>query len=796
MAEVAINLKGQDNLSKTIENAKRSVDDLKNSTTELGQCDREFNRIINSGKTLKNQMRQLKELMAQMNMKGLTNTDEFTRIAQAAGEIKDAIADAGDAMTRFSSDTFQLDASIQAIQGVTAAFSVATSTMALFEVENEDVERAILKVQSALTLLNGVQTLANVLNKDSALMQKLKQIRLIANTAATAANTVATTANTASVVGNTAATTANTVALRAWNVTKAIAKALIGDFTGLLIVGAAGLATYALSTSNAKDKQDELNESVKDGADKQKDYYESYNKSISSLLAKYKTLQAQWKALSNDQSRNKWIKDNTAAFNDLGISIRNVNDAEKNFVVKSGEVIRYLKLKAQALAASQHLESLYYERQQLNYDMDKEHERVVNSKDPNDNFGKYNELYQKRNKINQEIKYYLGLLVTINGALSRTNISTPQPQKPQKPQPQKPQKPQNEIEPSEGSLKYWENIVLDLKKQLEYGLYNNEADKERIKQMLDYAEKNIKQKRIELGFEEKSIEENSFDKKSNELHDNLTKLKEDHTEQQFTPTTNNSYGKLEEYYEYIDGQIEANNELINSLKELQQEFANLGDVQGYEDVTEGIDKLNSKNEELTSKRKEIEDFYNVFDKGENAAKNLESVGEVASSVGNLFTQMGNDTAASIAQFAQAQLDAAAKAIPAILQLVMGKEAETLANGQASASSLPFPANIAAMATVTAAVIASFASIISLIGGFAEGGIINGGSTHGDMLVARVNSGEMILNGSQQAKLFDMINDGVTAKQGSTITWKIKGSDLYGTLKNYGNIKSKVGKNIL
>lgn len=53
MAEIAINLKGQDNLTQTVKNAKKSVDDLRYSSTELGKCSKEFDRITSAGKPLK-----------------------------------------------------------------------------------------------------------------------------------------------------------------------------------------------------------------------------------------------------------------------------------------------------------------------------------------------------------------------------------------------------------------------------------------------------------------------------------------------------------------------------------------------------------------------------------------------------------------------------------------------------------------------------------------------------------------------------------------------------------------------
>lgn len=81
----------------------------------------------------------------------------------------------------------------------------------------------------------------------------------------------------------------------------------------------------------------------------------------------------------------------------------------------------------------------------------------------------------------------------------------------------------------------------------------------------------------------------------------------------------------------------------------------------------------------------------------------------------------------------------------------------IASATASGASMPFPYNIVAIAAGVAAVVAALASIS---GAFANGGIVGGSSPSGDKLLARVNSGEMILNGAQQSRLFNFIN-GVT-----------------------------------
>ena len=74
--------------------------------------------------------------------------------------------------------------------------------------------------------------------------------------------------------------------------------------------------------------------------------------------------------------------------------------------------------------------------------------------------------------------------------------------------------------------------------------------------------------------------------------------------------------------------------------------------------------------------------------------------------------------------------------------------------------------------------------------FANGGIVGDNSYIGDKVLARVNSGEMILNQKQQKNLFSMLNNG-SVNGGGQVKFKIEGQELVGVLKNYNNIKGKV-----
>lgn len=108
--------------------------------------------------------------------------------------------------------------------------------------------------------------------------------------------------------------------------------------------------------------------------------------------------------------------------------------------------------------------------------------------------------------------------------------------------------------------------------------------------------------------------------------------------------------------------------------------------------------------------------------------------------------------------------------------------EAVANATASGAKAPFPYNLIAIAAGVAAVVGALASMSK----FANGGIVGGNSTHGDRNIARVNSGEMILNKAQQGTLWSMLNG--KGGLGGNVEFKIRGADLVGTINNYTSRK--------
>lgn len=193
---------------------------------------------------------------------------------------------------------------------------------------------------------------------------------------------------------------------------------------------------------------------------------------------------------------------------------------------------------------------------------------------------------------------------------------------------------------------------------------------------------------------------------------------------------------------------------------------------------------------LTPAEKKLKKIKNA---SEGTTETFKAMGSMFTSIG----QMSDDETAAIMQGLASITGSIAEAVPAIMSLVGAKSAEAVANGTAEASKVPFPANIAAIASTVAAIMAVIGTIASVAGSFAEGGIISGGSQIGDQMVAKVNSGEMIINGKQQQNLWKAISTGNlggnTENKISVSNVRVKGSDLYLALKNYSKVKSKSGQ---
>lgn len=153
---------------------------------------------------------------------------------------------------------------------------------------------------------------------------------------------------------------------------------------------------------------------------------------------------------------------------------------------------------------------------------------------------------------------------------------------------------------------------------------------------------------------------------------------------------------------------------------------------------------------------------------------------IASLMGSV-TSLTKDSEAAWISWTANVLSAVAAAIPAISTLVSAKTAEAGASAAASAAQTPVVGWLMAGAAV-ASVLAAIATLPS----FSQGGIFQSPLRSGDLNLARLNGGEMILTTGQQANLFNLLDGKSSTAQAGEVSFKIRGTELVGVLNNVNN----------
>ena len=201
----------------------------------------------------------------------------------------------------------------------------------------------------------------------------------------------------------------------------------------------------------------------------------------------------------------------------------------------------------------------------------------------------------------------------------------------------------------------------------------------------------------------------------------------------------------------------------------------------YKTLLEDIDKLLEPFEDFNDSLDEQKEKVVTWQ--ETMITNCALVANAFSSVGNAISQTGNKSLGAWVS-AIASIQPLIQHMIELSQVIQAKKkGEAIASAISAGAQAPWYIQPFIIAGLVANVIASFASA----GSYANGGIIQGMSNIGDRNIARVNNGEMILNGSQQRRLFDIADGNVSPNQttgATSTTVRLRGEDIYISLKNY------------
>lgn len=184
-----------------------------------------------------------------------------------------------------------------------------------------------------------------------------------------------------------------------------------------------------------------------------------------------------------------------------------------------------------------------------------------------------------------------------------------------------------------------------------------------------------------------------------------------------------SFDDMQKYLKDHPLQVQADPKRLEKLTQKMEDFEK---IKGLGNVDLG---------NFEGVRKAMTDIQGIVDP---TAKGFAAAGTACQALGGAMQQLGSDSAAAKA---------------GLVMAAIGQLALSLATAMTDAAKQSWITWLAFGVSGTAQLV----SMVATISQFATGGIVGGNSKSGDRVLARVNSGEMILNAAQQAQLFAIAN---------------------------------------
>ena len=292
------------------EAGKAKMAEINRITTELKEAEAETQRFYrNVGnypdvKPLETQLSDLKKALAQLKYEGKENTEEFAAMAKQASAMKDAIADVEQQITATASDTKNLDT---AMQGLSVAMGGMMLLGNMFEEGSEEAKKfneLMMKLQKIMMVLNTLRAIQNATQKQGLIAQAVENGRLKAGNALKAIQAKVTTQATGATVAQTVAQKALNLAMKASPIMW-----LVGGLAAL--TGAAALFSDKTeeATENIDLEQKHMEELTK-AVEQQREVLDKYVGTLKSLGASdaeqlYSRIQRIQDLFSNAKGANK-----------------------------------------------------------------------------------------------------------------------------------------------------------------------------------------------------------------------------------------------------------------------------------------------------------------------------------------------------------------------------------------------------------------------------------------------------------------------------------------------------------
>ena len=654
----------------------------------------------------------------------------------------------------------------------------------------------------------------------------------------------------------------------------AIQGLMIATGVGVAVAALTGvISLFASSSDDAAMRATNMANAEKSAFDNIKQTYDSTLKqTYANLIAKYEQMKTSWQSMKSEHEKTQWVKNNKTAFEELGLKINSIADAENAFTKNTEKVKEAFEKRAQAAAYAAELVELYKQQLDLKNRKQNVDSTIKSARDKYNNstsVSNQDNPYATENANRQanlagiisdmarggdgNIDKLNANLKTVNTKIAETktalkglgNVSMVDPRSgggktsPTKTSTIKTdnttkthlEKLQSQLKKAQDELGNATTIeakikadakVKDIQGEIDeatkgkvtigaqvdssYIVQGSDADKrlsrnnaqqriDRIKQDYDIgiiADKSEAQRQIddlnkqltELGL--KPIEVH-WETHTEELQRQLQDAQREFDNATTIEAKLKASAKLADLQAQIDTETKGRLTIAADVKPSYIEQGSIADKrqsysnaqakairiqQDFEIGIIGKDKAKKQIEDLNKQLAKlgksvkpikldinskdiakIQSLFNIdvtnFDSVKGAftsiqgivdptAKGFAAAGTACQALGGAMQQLGSDSAAAKA---------------GLVMAAIGQLALSLATAMTDAAKQSWITWLAFGISGTAQLV----SMVAMISQFATGGIVGGNSKSGDRVLARVNSGEMILNAAQQAQLFAIAN---------------------------------------
>ena len=295
----------------------RKIEDANNAHSSLRT------QLMHVRSEMQEMLMAARESGGEVEVAAVKGSEAYRQLQEKARDLGITINEVNKETQMLASNTAGLQGMVAGLQGVVGGFSAVQGALAVFGTKSEDLQKVQTRVQGCIAAMMGLQQVMKTLQKNSAFMLMLSKLK-------TAFIGVSVGANTA------------TVSVRAlW-------AALRANPLGLILTAlTAAVSIIGIFVKKQKEQKEKMEEAKKAA----EEFKERVMELGSSPIVQIKKLQSQWAKVGDSFSEKKaFIEKNKKAFDELGVAIHTVADAE-NLLVRNTDAFVRAQIQ-RAIAAS------------------------------------------------------------------------------------------------------------------------------------------------------------------------------------------------------------------------------------------------------------------------------------------------------------------------------------------------------------------------------------------------------------------------------------------------------------